>query len=523
MPTVNITKFGGGKANDYTSPSIGESSISKHFDILTYPNRLQPLRGMTGSGEPANSLIGNMILTSDGAMYGIGLNPDTGTNGEIWIKSGFGLTDYWRQMTVRQNSGRVFSESAGHYDFFVHFPEMEAARKLFWSSTNYLNASNLPGDGSGSLSENALTFSTIGQGLVHPKKKILYFPYKTTTTHYIGQISSHASDPFGTVNYTAFALPFRYRAYCLSYYGDFLAIPLTTAVAGGKFSSLVYFWDMDTTNTLVSQSIPWGTGSLKVMNNLNGILIGISQENISSATSQDVDKITIRAYDGGSESVLIKELIVTRLTTTQPVCTLNYRVNYIYNDRLYFSCNLVGGGSNYYGLWSVGKNEFGRWTVVLERMATNDGSETSVIAACQAGDYISMVHTANGTITSSNNGNTLSDIYSATSVFESGINPEMSESDKEKRKQVLGVYATYLPLPDAAIVVMQYRVDSDADGSWTTCFTESVNNETRTERFYDSSGNKFTIGKKYEFRITSIGGAIITGYGYKYQNLATNI
>lgn len=530
MITVHVKNFGNGIAKDYTDVGVGECAISKHFDTVNFPNRLQPFRAMTSSGEPTTTLLGGMILASNGSMYGVGTQSADPTKAELYKRTGYGGSDFWQRFTAPQTSSAIITESAGHYAFSVYYPQATGARKLFWSATNTILFSD-PDDAGGSLDSGALTFSTIGQGIVHPNNKKLYFPYQNSGT-FIARHDGSAGAPFspsGTLNASAWntsvlTLPSQYRAYCLSYYGDYLAIPLTTATIGVIDKSIVALWDITDETQTTFTSIPWGSEKLKVLNNLGGQLVGISEiAGNSSQFSQDMDGISIKAWAGGSEPTEIMKILVKRLTTTVPSAVLHERVNYIQNGRLYFSMDLVGGGENYYGLWSVGKNDSGRWTVVLERMATNTGTDTGVIACAAAGDFVTMVHTSNGTISTTVNGNSLSNIFGATSVLNSGINPGMSQSDKGKRKQVVGIYCDYLPLPADATIVFQYRVDTGLDGAWTTIFTETTDSATRTERIYDTNGNKFTIGVNYEFRITSTNGGVVTVYGYKYQVLGTNI
>ncbi len=514
-------------ADDYVRGASNECSFCKQFDIFTYPYRLQPLRGMTNSGELTGSGMTNMILASNGAMYGIGKDPGNPNNGELYKRTGFGASDFWTDFTQDQLSGAANTDSTD--DFLVYFPAMGAARKLFWASTNLIMASDT-GDGN-SADSDALTFATIGQGIVHPTLSGLYFPYKTTTTSYIGLISTHASDPFGTVNYTAFALPFRYRCYGLSYYQDFIAAPLTIpGVSGNKDQSIVGLWDTDTSLTDFNITIPWGSGSLKVLNNLNGTLIGISAlaSEIGSAAAQDQDKIQIKVWDGGTEPQLIKEIVATRLTTTNPSVAINQRVNFIHNNRLYFSCNVVNGDAdaNYYGLWSVGKNKFGEWTVVQERCATNDNSETGIIAAAMYGDFLSCIHTAAGTLTYTINGNTLSAIYGATSVYESCINPRMAEispQDLMKKKTLVGMYVTCLPLPAAGQIVIKYRLDALKSTTFSTAVTETTDGVTLIEVLRDTNGAQFGTFTNLEMRIESTGGAIVTGYGYVYDPINSQL
>lgn len=522
MPRVTINNFGNGTADDYTHAGVGQSAISKHFDILTYPRRLQPIRGMgnTSPTEPSSTGLGAIILGSNGLFYGIG---DTGSQGRLYKKVGTGASDAWTAFTTNQLSGAAISASAGHYDFLVHFPEMGATRKLFWSSTNLLVASD-PADGGASADTDVLTFSTIGQGLVHPKDKILYFPYQTSSATLIGKITSHASDSFGTVNYTAFTLASRYRSYCLSYYGDYLAIPMTTT-GGGVDGSLVGLWDRDTSLTTLNETIPWGEGSLKVLNNLNGNLIGISEfPDPTGNGTIDQAKIQIKVYSGGGSPTQIKEIIAQKINSSTPSCTINPRVNFVKNNRLYFSVNVVHGGTApaYYGLWSVGLNKNNIWTVTLERLATNDGSDTGIIAAGLKGDFLTCVHTAVGTITDSINGSSPTTTFTATSIYETGVNPDMPDGDKCVQKQLKTVYLKHLPLLSSGQIVVKYRVDSLQDDSWTTIITQSTDDSVSTEAT-SVSGLNFTMGRNYEFRFESTGGAVITDFGYEYDKIQTLI
>jgi hypothetical protein len=61
-------------------------------------------------------------------------------------------------------------------------------------------------------------------------------------------------------------------------------------------------------------------------------------------------------------------------------------------------------------------------------------------------------------------------------------------------------------------VVVKYRVDTLQNGSWTTVGT--INTVGSTGQAFLGS---FTDGKRYEFRIESIGGVVITDIGYRYD------
>jgi hypothetical protein len=525
MKSIVVNNFGGGIADDKYNANPGEYSIAKHFDTLTHPRRLQPLRGMTT--HTASTVIGNIIGASNGLMYGVGVDGSNPSNGKLWKLGGYGSSDDYAALSTNQLSGATVN-----YDFLVDWPDAGNVRTIHWASNNLLVASD-PAGGS-SASTQALTFSSIGQGFVHPKDKVLYFPYRTSTTPYIGKLTSNAS-PFGALSSTAFTLPLQYRAYCLTNWNNYLAIPLTSVASLSDVnSSIVALWNRDTSLTTFDETIPWGNGALKVLNNINGALIGISElgsDSLQAETPQDYNAILIKVWNGGAEPTLIKELKAFHFAgSNRPSVSINPRVNFVNKNRLYFSVNVNpndGTSPAHYGLWSVGKNMQGQWVVQLERMATDTGTETSVIAAAIAGDFVSMAHTAAGTLTRTRSGVTSSSTYSATSVYESAVNPNMEAFDATRRKKLISVGVTTLPLLSSQSVVMKARIDSDHDANdWVTVFTKTSASPDTNTTFYEAPitpAMALPDGVHLEFRLESTGGAVITSFGYKYETLPNQL
>lgn len=512
--TITINRFNRGKAEDRFSQEIGKFAIAKHFDILTYPKKLQPLRGM--SMHTAGTLVGNIIAASDGLMYGTG---STGSQGRLYALTGYGGSDDFVVYTTTQLSGGVVN-----YEFLVDWPDSGASRTIMWASANLLCASQTYNNSS-SAQTIGLTFTTIGQGFVHPKDKILYFPYRTSSTAFIGLIAPNGTI-FGGLNATAFSLQFQYQAYCLSYYGNYLAVPLTGATATSSVNgSIVALWDRDTTNTLFSETIPWGAGALKVLNNLLGTLIGVSEygsPSLQAGTAQDYNAIQIKIWNGGAEPTVIAEIRATALSggSGSPSVLINQRVNYIQNNRLYFSAIVNpndGIQPSRIGIWSVGKNDAGEWTVNLEKVATNANTETSIIAAAMVGDYTEVVYNAAGTLAKSTNGSPSSSTYGATSVYESLVNPQMPEYDSVSEKTLESIGVNFEPLPSGASVVFKYRVNSKGnDADWITVKTFSTAGDTSGVSVY-AMGETLKTGDNFEFRIESTGGAVVTAFSYKYK------
>lgn len=525
MKTIVVTRFDSGIADDRFGASVGEFSIAKHFDTLTNPQSLTPLRGM--SSHTASTGIGNLIIAHDGLMYGVGINPVDSPNGELWNLLSYGATS-WTEFTTKQLSG-----AAVNYELLVDYPDFGNVQTIIWSSTNKLVAS--APSAAGSAATQALTFTTIGQGLVHPKDDILYFPYRTSSASFIGIISPDAT-PFNTHAFTAFTLPTQTRVYCLTNYGDYLAIPATQLSNGsGVNSSTVYLSNRDTSLTTFDASIPWGNGFLKVLNNLQGALVGISElgsNSIQGNTAQDYNSVLIKVYEGGAEPILIKELKAFHLAgSSTPTVVVNPRVNYIFNNRLYFSVSINpndGVSPARYGLYSVGKNKLtGRYSVNLERMATNDNSDTGVIAAAMVGDYVEVVHTTEGTLTKTTNGATSSTTFGATSVYESVVNPNMDAYDNILTKNLVSVGVMTRAMPASSQVVMKVRVDSTgSDSDWVTIFTKTPTSPDTQTTVYETPiipSMGVNDGRNLEFRIESTGGAVVTNFAYKYHIVTGNL
>jgi hypothetical protein len=512
MKTVVVNNYARSISQDRFAGRTGECGFSKHFDLLTYPNRLQPLRGM--ETHTTGTSIGNIILGSDGLMYGLGL--DGSSHGQIYKLAGYGATDAWAALSSGTSNVNV------NYNLLVEYKDATNARTMFFGGPTGADAiiATDPSNAIGSHSE-ALTYTNLGQGFVHPKDKRLYIPYDNKIAYF-----SSASQ---AINAAALTLPSQYRIYCLTNYGDYLAIPQTVTTSTGLNSSIVSFWNRDTSVSTVDENITWGAGSLQVLNNLNGVLIGVSNLGGTSYTGsiQDFDAVQIKVYEGGAEPRVVKEIRAQHLTgASHPTCTINPRVNFIYNNRLYFSINVDPGDSlqaAWYGLWSVGKNQYGEWTVVMERVATNANSETGVLAAAITGDFVAMVHSSVGTLVRTINGQTSSNTYAATSVYESLVNPDMPEIDKTLPKNLYCVAVNFLPLPSGASVTLKYRTDSSgASADWITVASTTTAGDTRLEAT-QANGETFAPGTNFEFRIESTGGAVIMPFAYRYEPTKTNL
>jgi hypothetical protein len=529
MKTIVINRFDGGMAESQHSRGEGMFSEAKNFDTLTFPYRMRPYRGVE-TDSSVQRKVGNLLIGSQGEIFGLG-NNDADTANKIFYKPS-SITGAWEALGNSTTGGTT----AG-YDLLVEYRIYSSGvkRRLFIGRYRAADTSTgiqiVDPAGVAGIDYHALSWTTrVGQGVVHPKDDILYIPYDNKIATFDSPISGSGD----VWNDTALTLPSTETITSISPYGNYLAIATvpTISIAGlgsvsGSFKSKVYIWDRDTSLNTLSEVIDWGTGVLRVLNELDGVLIGISDAQGTTTTARDFDSILIKAYNGVAPE-LIREIATRKETTTAPDAAINPRVNFIHRGKLYFSANIVGGSTSpsLYGLWSIGKSRLtGQYSITVEAGATNDNSETGILAAVIVGDLFQFVHTAEGTVTRSETDYNNADAFAQTAFYESVVNPSMSSVDYVQQKQLCSVSCHYMPLPAVGstvtnFITFQYRVDG---GDWTAIFTEATEGVTATERIKDASGDEFTAGRNYEFRIESKGGAEILGFTYKYEILETNV
>ena len=509
MKTIHVNNFGGGIAPDPYSVALGEFSNCRNFDIHAFPHRLIPLPSMTA--DTTGTAVGNMIIAHDLKVYGMGCEVANPGQGQIWVSTGSG----WTALTKSTGGGAV------NYNMLVDYPSSDSGLSMIFAGVNKIVRCD-PLDSASNVTQ-VLTFvaGSISQGYVHPTNNVLYFGYSTTSGTFIASYNGATN----TWNLTALTLPKRYTVVSINKYGNYLAIGCTTystavVPGGGTDNSVIFLWNMDETQSW-NESVPLGDNSLFALNNLEGYLVSAS-----TLQGNDYGSLQIQAYSGGQPQML-KEIMVDRTDPSTSPTFNSYRVvNFIHRNKMYFSLDLVGGGSSTSkkGLWAFGKNKSGQWAINVERYGTTDGSDASVLAAAFRLDYLFACVTSVGTL---NVGVTSAagwaSEFASPSYLETSVNPLMDSRRDTKldvglQKQLASVALHYVPLPSTGQVVLKYRVDG---GSWITIFTETTTGAVVTERTMDASSTQFTQGRNYEFRIESTGGARVLGLTYKYEDIPT--
>jgi hypothetical protein len=245
------------------------------------------------------------------------------------------------------------------------------------------------------------------------------------------------------------------------------------------------------------------------MESLGGVKVGISVFNDAATL---LPRLVIQYYNG-SEVIPLLNFQCSLAT----VGTWKQK----FENSLLFLAELTIDGQAHKGLWKLAKTTSG-FVFTLDRLPRNDTAlgAASLKGFYKTGDYvfITYLNPADTKYTIWRTNDQAS--YTATSVFETAINPGMPEQDRSAKKQLQAVSLSFEPLPASAQGVLKYRVDG---GAWTTILTETTDGQVTSEQVIDANGDEFTSGREYEFRVESTGGAEITEVKYKYQVLPTPI
>lgn len=499
---ITLNRFDGGITNDPRDTSPGVARVVTNFDIITKQGSLIPYRSSeSGDTAASTSKKQNFCIalylpgsTNLYRLFSLGVKTGTGT-GEVLMKdlttTSSDLSDgTWLTPSANQ------SAAATNFNLFVYYKKTGLIYSAAASTT--IETFDPTAGAAWNSASHALAYTNVAQGVVHSKDDILYIPYDNKI----------AANNNGVWTDAALTLPNNLYITSICEYNNYLAIGC--ASLSGVGNSRVFLWDRSSTIATISENIDWGTGNIKVLEEIGGYLIGISV--FGGSTTVFTDRVSFKYYTG-SGSVQFKEILGTSSTV---LSIAKQKIN----NRIHFLMSVNLNGTIRDGVWSFGKNNAGVFNLIHERTPNNDTALVNGVlnGFFYVGDFLFIAYQTSSAFALSKTSET-SGTYSHTSIMESQINPGMPAVDRMYQKQLKSVAVTYSALPAAGQCVLKYKVDG---GSYTTIFTETTDNAVFTERF-DASGVPFTFGRDYEFRIESTGGAEITGLIYEYIINPTNI
>lgn len=482
---TKITQFYGGVSDDIRQSSATAFAISKHFDIFSHPNRLTPYRsfeadandGSTSDGMKQYAVQDFLYAHTTARLWGLGQKT---AKTKIFYKAD-ATQGNWSLPSSAEGNGAIQNGCLTEYkDYLWGF---QGTNQVFKFGT--LSGSPSITDSAGTT---ASTITSVAQGIIG-KDDNLYLPYNNV----LMRVTSG-----GTVNDNVLVLPTDLKIVSLTRYGNYLAVGCAPILSfNGK--SVVFLWNY--TSSDVQETIDWGEGDLRILENIEGMLVGITDRYLNNSTGAGRGSLIIQVYSQGSPGVL-KEVFTQKLTgKTIPLSKA------VKNNRLFFAAKIFtnAAGTEYdEGIWSFGrKNANYPWALTLDLIDENINT-SGIQSIGVAGNFFFIAHSADGSIDKTDDAVT----YAFTSIYESQT---FNYGDVRTLKKLMKFSLFTVPLPTSSSVTVKYKVNSDS--AWTTIGTfNTLNGVYRDFIAIEATDIAFATGHEFKFRLESLGGAEITGF-----------
>jgi len=482
---LKLNSFSGGVSDDPREANATKFQITKHFDVFSQPNRLVPYRSLETDTETSVSatdlkqyVVQDFLYASASAkLYGLG---QTGAGLTKIVQKADATSGLWTLPASSEGNGAVLNGC------FVEFKDYIWG---FQGTNQVFKWGLLSGTPSitNSVGTVASTITSVAQGVI-AKDDQLYMAYNNVVVRVTAA---------GTLVDSALTLPTNFKITSLCNFGNYLAVgcaPISTYNGQSK----VFLWNL--TSPDVQEVIDWGEGELRVLEAIEGMLVGVTDRYLNNTTGAGRGSMIIQVYQGGAPQV-VKEVFTQALTgKTMP------RNKAVKNNRLFFAAKIMtnSAGTEYNeGIWSFGrKNVNYPFSLTLDVIDENIDSD-GIQAFGTAANYFFITHSGDGSIDKTNDAAT----YAFTSIYESQI---FDFGDQDADKTLLALKVSFKRLATGESVVAKYRVDGAT--SWTTIGTFStVGDLSHSFVNIESSGLAFASGKEYEIRLESNAGLEITG------------
>ena len=490
-------------ANDIRTDDITKFAASKNFDALSFPSRLVPYRSYEAGNDTVARKMGNFLYAS-GKLFGLG-EQTSPLRPQIFYKDTF--TDGTWSTTA--NNVVLTTPPSFLYDTFVQYKGFIFGFILntsIWKYDITGAAAMVTADGTvGS------TITSTANGVVHSKDDILYMAFNNVI------VSKNGAG--GAWNVAALTLPTKYTITSLCEYGNYLAIACKDTDVLSQ-SSRVFLWDRDSSVATLAESIDWGLGTLQVLEELEGRLIGISL--IKRETSGGLvfnSILSFKYYAGAQGAIEFARIDGSRDASISPLSSLGVQKQKA-NNRIYFAVVLTmneGSGSKE-GVWSVGRSGQDRpYAITVEHQSSDGTVPTAIDGFFLAGSYVFIAYSNTGSLSGNISKSNDAATFSNNSQYESLI---FDGGDPSQTKKLIGVTVMTAPMPAAGSVALGYAIDSTigTTTTFTNIFTNTTDNDISHSAInIESSGATLPEFKEVQFQIISTGGAVVTGLSFEYE------
>jgi len=446
---TKITRFDGGHSEDKRVKDLSKFSLTKHFDVFTYPHKLVPY-SKTEVDEDKTFVITRFLYApyyTGGAwtyrLYGMGIKVGF-TTARIYVYDiDVGTFAGWAGAANAAISESTLIPDANvffYYKEYIYMWAGVAAGKLIrYDTENSDNFNN---------AYQSIAYTTVAPPVHHPADDIAYF----FTDNIVHKLDDTTFSP------AVLTLPSQFKIVSACAYGNYLAIGCVTK---GVFNrqSIVFLWDRDSSLTTLTDRIDFGEGELKYLANLNNKLIGVMDFYIGSLFGMNKGKVIIKQASGNF-AVPLNELTTDSYSGANQMPT-NCIVK---NNKLYFVLGLALNNDARGGIWAVDEN--GRVALdFIEEEATTSFYNGIYVA----GNMWWIAHSSDGSVNRSDNAVG----YSATmpSIYESLI---FNTGDSDLTKKLIGATVMTEKLPSGSRVILKYRKDGAT--AWKPIFVNVLNN-----------------------------------------------
>jgi len=489
-----IDNFSGGIADSSRNANPSQFLVAKHFDVFSDPSRLIPYRsleadtndGATDTGMKQYVVRDFVYASTSAKLYGLG---QTGAGLTKIVQKADAISGLWTTPDTSEGNGAVQNGCLIEYkDYLWGFQGTTQVFKwgLLSGTPSITNSASTVG-----------TITSVAQGLIFGD--FLYLPYNNKIWR--ATDATTFSDAYLT-------LPTNFKITSLTTFGKYIAIgcaPISTF--NGK--SMVFIWDGISTD--VQDDIPWGEGELRVLENIEGYLVGITDRYLNVNTGAGKGSMIVQMYSGGVPQV-VKEVFTQKLTgKTIPLSKA------VKNNRLFWSAKIMtnSAGTLYdEGVWSFGRKNSNYTFALSLDVVCEEATTAGIQAFGMAGNFVFVAHSSDGSISKTND----SAVFTYTSIYESTIF-DFGNVFAEKRLDKFKVSVRTLTSGESVTVKMK---KDPSDTSWTTIGTLSTVGEvSRTFINIESSSLAFPSGKEMLFQILSTGGAEVTGFSAEATLMST--
>src|SRR3990167_6687379 len=387
-----ISRFDGGISNDPREATPNKGSLIKHFDIFSNPFRLTPFRSTeadTSTSVSSTDLeqyrVQDYQLGLDGKLYGLGRAAGSAVP-KVFSKAD-PTTGNWTIEATAQGTGALIRGC---------FIEWQSAWWMFSGTTNVSRW--VIGSTFTNAQGTVATITSVAQGVVGADNN-LYLPYnnRLARVNASGVVSDNVAP----------AIPSDMRITSVSRYGTYLAIGCAYGTSNITISagrSQVFIWDM--TSSTFSDILDFGEGALRVLGNIEGFIVGVSDKYLTSTLGLTRGSMVVRMWNGGVPRV-VKEIVSNQTVTADATAFPNTVTRFprnvvIKNNNMYWVASVPFGLSTstestfHLGIWVFGrKNENSNFALAVDYVEESvDTSNFFINSFGAAGDYWFISHSA---------------------------------------------------------------------------------------------------------------------------------